>query len=121
MTWWETAGGFLTSGTKVTGWDLDGGKIAAVLGVVALVLALIWVLKIEHPMPPFRVSGIVMGSAETLIVVLGIGILVIALLNYGDASKATIGLGFWLALISGVAVTAGGILGLLAGAGQHRA
>ena len=119
MTWWEQAGGLFSSGAKVTGWDLDGGKIAAVLGVVAVVLVLIWVLRLEHPMPPFRASGLAMGSSEALIALIGVCVLVIALVNYGDASKATIGLGYWLTLFAGAAVTAGGILGLVAG--QHRA
>jgi hypothetical protein len=119
MTWWEKAGGILSSGAKVTGWDLDGGKIAAVMGFVAVVLVLIWVLRIEHPMPPFRASGMVIGSSEALLALVGICVLVIALVNYGDAAKATIGLGYWLTLFAGVAVTAGGILGLVAG--QRRA
>jgi hypothetical protein len=120
MVWWEQAASSAsaTPAIKVTGWDLDGGKIAALLGALALVMVFVWVLRLEHPLPPFRTSGMVIGSSEAIVAALGIGILVIALINYGDASKANIGPGFWLTLVSGVCATAGGILGLMSGRAQ---
>jgi hypothetical protein len=115
MTWWQHAGVLVLPGTIVTGWSLDGGKITAILGAVSFVLVLIWVLRLDHPMPPFRASGLVIGSAEAIVTALGICVLVIVLINYGDASKNSIEPGFWLALFSGVALTVGGVLGLVAG------
>jgi hypothetical protein len=114
MTWWQHGGVLVLPGTTVTGWSLDGGKISAILGAVAFLLVLVWVLRLDHPMPPLRASGLVIGSAEAIVTALGICVLVIVLINYGDASNNSIAPGFWLALFSGVALTAGGVLGLIA-------
>ncbi len=103
VTWW----------TATVGIDLDGGKVVFLLGVFSFILALVWVLRLDRPLPPFHVSGSVIGSLEALITIAGLIILVTVLLNYGDASKASIAPGFWLAVFAGAAMTAGGILGFL--------
>ncbi len=103
VTWWS----------QVVGIGLDGGKVVFLLGVFSFVLALVWVLRLDRPLPPFSVSGSVIGSMEALLTVAGVIILVTVLLNYGDASKASIAPGFWLALFAGAALAAGGVLGFL--------
>lgn len=107
VTWWS-AGSQTTAGT-----GLDGGRVVLLLGVFSFVLALVWILRLDRPLPPFHLSGSVIGSLEGLITVAGLIILVTVLLNYGDASKASIAPGFWLALFAGAAMTVGGILGFL--------
>jgi hypothetical protein len=137
--------GFPVTGLYMNGWDGYSGKIEAILGVIALTLAIVWALTIEHPMPPFRAYGVALSSNETLIVMVGVCVLIVAGITYGDVSAsvdranafgqsipaanltpgttkdfvyAHVGTGLWLDLLAGVLVTLGGFLGLLARRGR---
>ena len=111
---WESAS-LLGSSMSWTGWEGgNGGKIIAVLGVVAVAIAIAWVMAVKLPTP----GG--------LMVTAGVLILLVGILNFfsvsDDVSKAnaiiagaaSVSIGLFLDLLAGVAIIVGGALGVMA-------
>jgi uncharacterized protein YebE (UPF0316 family) len=98
----------------MTGWEGgNGGKIIAVLGVIAVAIAIAWVMAIKLPTP----GG--------LMILVGVLILLVGILNFSNvrddidqanaivAGAASVGIGLFIDLIAGVAIIVGGALGVL--------
>jgi hypothetical protein len=111
---WESVSAFGVS-DSMTGWDGgNGGKIIAVLGVVAVAIAIAWVMALKLPTP----GG--------LMILAGVLILLVGILNFSSVSDdvnsanavvagaASIGIGLILDLLAGVAIIVGGALGVIA-------
>jgi hypothetical protein len=111
---WESIS-FVGTSESMTGWEGgNGGKIIAVLGVVAIAIAIAWVLAIELPTP-----GGLMVTAGVLILLVGI----LNFLSVTDdvdsanaiiAGAASVGIGLFIDLLAGVAIIVGGALGVIA-------
>ena len=99
----------------MTGWEGgNGGKIIAVLGVVAIAIAIAWVMAIELPTP-----GGLMVTAGVLVLLVGI----LNFLSVTDdvdsanaiiAGAASVGIGLFIDLLAGVAIIVGGAVGVIA-------
>jgi len=111
---WESVS-IAGTGESMTGWDGgNGGKIIAVLGLVAIAVAVAWARGTRIPSP-----GRVM-------VVAGVLVLLVGVLNYSSVNDdvnagnamvpgaASVGIGIYLDLLAGVAIIVGGVLGLRA-------
>jgi hypothetical protein len=111
---WESAS-LLGSSTSWTGWEGgNGGKIIAVLGVVAIAIAIAWVMAVKLPTP----GG--------LMVTAGVLILLVGILNFFSisddvnqanaifAGAASVGIGLFIDLLAGVVIIVGGALGVMA-------
>jgi hypothetical protein len=110
---WESVS-FLGTSESMTGWEGgNGGKIIAVLGVIAVAIAIAWVMAIKLPTP----GG--------LMILVGVLILLVGILNFSNvrddidqanaivAGAASVGIGLFIDLIAGVAIIVGGALGVL--------
>jgi hypothetical protein len=111
---WESVSASLLS-ESISGWSGgNGGKIIAVLGLVAIAVAVAWIIGIKIPQP----AG--------LMVVAGVLLLLVGVANYFAVSDdismvnamvpgaASIGIGLYLDLLAGVVIIVGGALGLTA-------
>jgi hypothetical protein len=116
---WETVSAdlaaFTGEGTDLSGWSIgNGGKILAVLGIVAMALGGLALLDVKLPFSS--------AAAVTAVGVLG---LLVAMLNYGSVvddvnganlfldNAAGIGMGLYLDIVAAVVILTGGILGLV--------
>jgi hypothetical protein len=127
---WETLSQSVASqagtGASMSGWDGgNGGKIVAVLGIVAIALAVAWILDVKLPIPALKFMGVAVGSIEGLTVVVGVLILFVGLVNFQSISSdvndanavlagmAAMGVGLYLDLLAGALIVVGGVLGIL--------
>ena len=114
------------TGASMSGWDGgNGGKIVAVLGIVAIALAVAWILDVKLPIPALKFMGVAVGSIEGLTVVVGVLILFVGLVNFQSISSdvndanavlagmAAMGVGLYLDLLAGALIVVGGVLGIL--------
>jgi hypothetical protein len=103
------------SSTTVSGFSFSGaGKIVAVLAIVSLVLAIVWIMGVKLPV-----------SVPGLVVVVGAVCLAFAVLGYtgvaddvnsGNAILAgagSVGIGVFVCIAGAAVVVVGGVLGLV--------
>jgi hypothetical protein len=116
-----------TAGSStISGWNSGNpGKIVAVLGVVALALAVVWLMSLKLPIPAFRAHGFVITSTEGLVTLAGVLCLLAGLWGILGMSKdisdanalvpnyASMGMGIFVAIAGAVVVVVGGLLGAL--------
>ena len=108
---WETVS-LHGASESVAGFEGNGGKIIAVLGIVAAVVAVAWIMEVR------------LGRPGAILIALGVLILLVGVLNYsnisGDvnsantilAGAASVGIGLYLDVLAGVVIIVGGALGV---------
>jgi hypothetical protein len=116
---WETVNADMAAlagtASTVSGFSFSGaGKIVAVLAIVSLVLAIVWLMGVKLPV-----------SAPVLVVIVGALCLVFAVLGYTGvaddvnsgnavvAGLASAGIGIFVSIAGAVVIVVGGVLGLL--------
>jgi hypothetical protein len=116
---WETVNADMAAlagtASTVSGFSFSGaGKIVAVLAIVSLVLAIVWLMGVKLPV-----------SAPVLVVIVGAVCLVFAVLGYTGvaddvnsgnavvAGLASAGIGIFVSIAGAVVIVVGGVLGLL--------
>lgn len=110
---WETISSPIVN-MSTTGWDIgNGGKIIAVLGIVAIAVALAWILALRLPMP-----GVILVVAGVLVALVGIAnyFSVTDDVNAANAllpGSTSLGIGVYVDILAGVVITVGGALGLV--------
>ena len=116
---WETVNADMAAlagtASTVSGFSFSGaGKMVAVLAIVSLVLAIVWLMGVKLPV-----------SAPVLVVIVGALCLVFAVLGYTGvaddvnsgnavvAGLASAGIGIFVSIAGAVVIVVGGVLGLL--------
>ncbi|MGA2513266.1 MAG: hypothetical protein ABSG37_06580 [Candidatus Limnocylindrales bacterium] len=106
--------------SPVSGWSSGyAGKIVAVLGLVALALAVVWLMNLKLPIPSLRMHGFVITSTEGLVALAGVLCLlaglwgILGVSNDISDSKGSMGLGIFVAIAGAATVVVGGLLRVL--------
>jgi hypothetical protein len=119
MAWISISGGGMTESADAT--ELNAGKLVIVLGILAIVAAGAWALEVKVPMLPL--ATVVIGAA--ILAVLALAYLTDILdeaslkdvIDLGSGLSAfgvssSLGIGFILDVLAGIAVVVGGALGM---------
>jgi len=110
---WETISSPIVN-LSTTGWDIgNGGKIITFLGIVAIAVALAWILALRLPMP-----GVILIVVGVLVALVGIAnyFSVTDDVNAGNAllpGSTSLGIGVYVDILAGVVIAIGGVLGLV--------
>ena len=101
------------------------GKVAAVLAIAAIALAVIWIMGIKLPIPPFKAYGFLITSTEGLIVLAGALCLLAGIWGFLGITKdvndanalvpgiGAMGMGIFVSIAGAVVIVVGGLLGTL--------
>lgn len=132
---WETidakAAASIGESASISGWESgSAGKIVTIMAIIAVALAVVWIMGIKLPIPPMKAFGFVTTSTEGLVVLAGVLCLLSGLWGFLGVSKDVndanalipgfggIGMGLFVSIAGGAVAAVGGALGVMARKGE---